>query len=47
MFNGKCVVSGSLDGYVKVFEIFNWNVVFGCKYFSFIFFFLVIVVGVV
>ncbi|KAK4657463.1 U3 small nucleolar RNA-associated protein 15 [Podospora pseudocomata] len=32
--NGKRVVSGSLDGHVKVFETSNWNVVFGCKYSS-------------
>ena len=30
--NGRRVVSGSLDGHVKVFETANWNVVSGAKY---------------
>ncbi|EAA28805.1 WD40 repeat-like protein [Neurospora crassa] len=30
--NGRRVVSGSLDGHVKVFETTNWNVVSGSKY---------------
>ncbi|KAJ4302419.1 U3 small nucleolar RNA-associated protein 15 [Collariella sp. IMI 366227] len=30
--NGRRVVSGSLDGHVKVFETNDWNVVFGSKY---------------
>ncbi|KAK4162690.1 WD40-repeat-containing domain protein [Cladorrhinum sp. PSN259] len=30
--NGTRVVSGSLDGHVKVFETSNWNVVYGAKY---------------
>ena len=30
--NGRRVVSGSLDGHVKVFETSDWNVVFGSKY---------------
>ena len=30
--NGRRVVSGSLDGHVKVFETSNWNVVSGAKY---------------
>ncbi|KAM7207617.1 WD40-repeat-containing domain protein [Naviculisporaceae sp. PSN 640] len=30
--NGTRVVSGGLDGHVKVFETTGWNVVFGAKY---------------